>query len=292
MPKHGLPGPGIESQPPEQQRFQAVGISWCMLLSVIVHWASMPHPASPMGHADPGRLEAVLSPFLVRSALLVFAIPFLATWGRGPLQRLQRLSRSGRTKTPVHHGRAWADHLHAVRWLGLLSVCHPVHPWRCSFKIRGWKLWSVGGSACRLRATAGLNALLGFRHPSFWTLWLAGDRFRAGLAGHGPVWAVQLIAGLSVCFSAAFTAQVTGVLKTGEYWSSACLRELRNQPARFWSDADPCTCARGRGEPSLASWDWPRPLAGHAKLLGACLLDLGRSLIRPGPSALALGAQP
>lgn len=70
----------------EQERPRAVGIIWCMLtVGIVVGAVAIAISLRGLdGVRDPAVLEGVLAPFMVRSALVVFALVVVATWGVEP----------------------------------------------------------------------------------------------------------------------------------------------------------------------------------------------------------------
>jgi BCD family chlorophyll transporter-like MFS transporter len=93
----------------EQERPRAVGIIWCMLtVGIVVGAVAISLSLRGLdGVRDPVVLEGVLSPFMVRSALVVFALVILATWGIEPAAGQGSRSRGAERDDAISLSQSW-----------------------------------------------------------------------------------------------------------------------------------------------------------------------------------------
>ena len=259
----------------EQQRSRAVGIIWCMLTVGIVAGAiAIALSLRDLdGVSDPAVLEAVLSPFLVRSALVVFAITLLATWGLEPPSAASGLSSSAEREDAVTLGRAWGL-ITSSRQVAVFFLF--VTLFTLALFLQDPVLESYGAEVfgMPIAATAGLNALwgsgtlIGLLLAGWWIVPRLGPLATARLG-------CQLMAGsMLLLLLAGLTAQVT-VLKTVMLVFGLASGIGTNSTLCLMLDL---TLPEAAGT-FIGVWGLAQAFSrAMAKLLGGGLLDLGRSL--------------
>ncbi|MCT0212206.1 BCD family MFS transporter [Synechococcus sp. CS-1324] len=263
----------------EKDRPRAVGIIWCMLTVGIVAGAVAISLSlrNLDGVKDPAVLEAVLGPFMVRSALVVFALTLLAVLGMEPAQT--DLSQSAEREDAITLRRAWqlitSSRQVAIFFLFLVLFTLALFLQDPVLESYGAEVFGMP-----IAATAGLNALwgsgtlIGLVAAGWWIVPRLGPLATARLG-------CQLIAAsMLLLLLAGLTAQVA-VLKTVMLVFGLASGIGTNSTLCLMLDL---TLPEAAGT-FVGVWGLAQAFSrAVGKLLGGGLLDLGRAIGPDGSS--------
>jgi BCD family chlorophyll transporter-like MFS transporter len=263
----------------EKDRPRAVGIIWCMLTVGIVAGAVAISLSlrNLDGVQDPAVLEAVLGPFMVRSAAIVFSLTLLAIWGMEPVRAQASRSQSSERDDAITLKRAWqlitSSRQVAVFFLFLILFTLALFLQDPVLESYGAEVFGMP-----IAATAGLNALwgsgtlIGLVAAGWWIVPRLGPLATARLGCQliGASMLLLLLAGLTANVAVLKTVMLVFGLASGIGTNSTlCLMldltlpEAAGTFVGVWGLAQAFSRAGG-------------------KLLGGGLLDLGRAI---GPEA-------